>query len=162
MLKQVSVNPKSFFSAIKNFFSKRHKHTDWDESSENIRSGFGRMGKFFQEKLSGTRERLILVCSLAALLIIILISIVMINNSRNSIRAESPALESNHNIIPPEELFLPEEPDFIPGILLDRGQRTSWTEDDAKIYWQDPLVYGEEPWRDQIEKSVNEIMEGIP
>ena len=64
--------------------------------------------------------------------------------------------------IPPDDLFLPEEPDFIPGVLLEREQRAVWTASDADPLWQDPLRNGEEPWRDSIERTIDEIMESVP
>jgi hypothetical protein len=64
--------------------------------------------------------------------------------------------------IPTDEMFLPDEPDFIPGVLLERERRPAWTADDAAPYWQDPLKNGEQIWRDQIEKTVDEIMESVP
>jgi hypothetical protein len=65
-------------------------------------------------------------------------------------------------IIPQDELFLPDEPDFVPGVLLEREQRPVWTADTAAPYWQDLLKNGERIWRDQIEKTVDEIMESVP
>ena len=65
-------------------------------------------------------------------------------------------------IIPPDELFLPSEPDFIPGVMLEREQRTVWTAEDAAPLWQDPLKNGEQAWRDLIEKTIDDIMESIP
>ena len=64
--------------------------------------------------------------------------------------------------IPAEDLFIPEEPDFVPGVILEREKRTEWTADDAMPWWQDPLKDGEQEWRDQIEKTVDEIMESVP
>jgi hypothetical protein len=64
--------------------------------------------------------------------------------------------------IPPEELFLPDEPDFIPGILLERERRESWTAEDAAPYWRDPLKSGEEPWREQVETVIDELLERVP
>lgn len=65
-------------------------------------------------------------------------------------------------LIPAEELFLPREPDFVPGVLLGREQRTEWTVDDAEPWWQNPLAAGEEQWRIRIESIVDEIMESVP
>jgi hypothetical protein len=65
-------------------------------------------------------------------------------------------------IIPQDELFLPDEPDFVPGVLLERERRTAWTPDTAAPYWRDPLKNGERIWRDRIEKTVDEIMESVP
>jgi len=64
--------------------------------------------------------------------------------------------------VPAEELFLPDEPDFLPGVLLDREKREFWTEDDALEFWQDPLRAGEEQWRDKIDTAVNELLERVP
>jgi hypothetical protein len=62
----------------------------------------------------------------------------------------------------PEEIFLPPEPDFIPGALLERERRESWTLDDLRPYWQDPLKNGEEGWRDRIEAEIEDLMERVP
>ena len=72
--------------------------------------------------------------------------------------ARSPGRE----IIPPDDVFLPDEPDFVPGVILEREQRAEWTAADVDIWWQDPLKNGEEPWRSLIEKTVDEILESVP
>jgi len=64
--------------------------------------------------------------------------------------------------IPADELFLPDEPDYLPEVILGREQRTVWTEEDAAEYWQDPLRGGEEKWRNEIEEAVDEFLEHIP
>jgi hypothetical protein len=64
--------------------------------------------------------------------------------------------------IPPEDLFLPEEPDFLPGVLLDREQREAWTAEDAETFWYNPLEDGEEGWRDQVEKVIDDLLERVP
>jgi hypothetical protein len=76
--------------------------------------------------------------------------------------AALPASSVAARRIPAEDLFLPDEPDFIPGVILEREKRTQWTADDAMPWWQDPLKEGEQEWRDQIEKTVDEIMESVP
>jgi len=65
-------------------------------------------------------------------------------------------------VIPADELFLPEEPDFLPGVLLDRERRSSWSEQDASEYWQDPLREGEEKWRENVEAAIDELLERVP
>jgi len=73
-----------------------------------------------------------------------------------------PASSVTAQRIPAEDLFLPDEPDFVPGVILEREKRKQWTADDAMPWWQDPLKDGEQEWRDIIEKTVDEIMEGVP
>ena len=70
--------------------------------------------------------------------------------------------EAQRVIIPPDELFLPFEPDFVPGVMLEREPRSEWTAEDASPLWQDPLRNGEQEWRDMIEKTIDEIMESVP
>jgi hypothetical protein len=64
--------------------------------------------------------------------------------------------------IPPEDLFLPEEPDFLPPIILERERRDSWTADDAEPYWYNPLEQGEEEWRERVEQVIDDLLERIP
>jgi hypothetical protein len=64
--------------------------------------------------------------------------------------------------IPPEELFLPDEPDFVPGVLLGRERRSVWTAEDAAPYWRDPLKKGEEQWREWVEAIADELLERAP
>ena len=71
-------------------------------------------------------------------------------------------VNTRQNGIKHDELFLPEEPDFLPGIILERQQRDIWTESDVIPWWKDPLESGEKAWRDLIEKTAEEILENIP
>ena len=64
--------------------------------------------------------------------------------------------------IPAEDLFLPDEPDYIPGVLLKRDRRSNWTEENAMEFWQDPLKDGEEQWREKIESSIDDYLERVP
>lgn len=64
--------------------------------------------------------------------------------------------------IPAEELFLPDEPDFLPEVILERERRSSWTEQDVSEYWQDPLKFGEEQWREKIEAAIDVFLERVP
>jgi hypothetical protein len=99
-------------------------------------------------------------CLGAALVLLILglaIPAVMNNNAggKDVPEAARPA-------IPPGELFLPEEPDFVPQVLLEREPRESWSAEDAAPFWHDPLKMGEEPWRRRIEEAIDELLEEVP
>jgi len=108
------------------------------------------------------RKRLALICT-AVFAVILTISVLM-SIERPEKEEKLPVSELfNRNIpVPAEELFLPGEPDYIPGVILERDKRSSWTEEDAKEFWQDPLRYGEEQWREKIEGAINEYMERVP
>ena len=109
------------------------------------------------------RRKLIYICAGALIFVIIVIFWVSI---RSCSTPENPIINERtvvrQGAIGQDELFLPEEPDFVPGVMLERQQRTTWTADDVMPWWNDPLKSGEKPWRDLIEKAVDEILEGVP
>jgi hypothetical protein len=64
--------------------------------------------------------------------------------------------------IPPEELLLPDEPDFLPPIMTERPPRESWTAEDALPFWTDPGEKDSARWRDRIQSLIDELMERVP
>ena len=128
-----------------------------------VRELIGRILRFFQERFPGKRERLILAgCFTAAFALILCMLILLIGRSGGRQRRKPELSRAARIVIPPEDLFLPEEPDFVPGIMLEREQRTNWTAEDAAPFWQDPLKNGEEQWRKRIETVIDELMERVP
>jgi hypothetical protein len=115
-----------------------------------------------REKLPWLEDKLgfILVGLVLALLILLA---ALIPASRGPIRAPVADTGMFKPVpIPPDELFLPEEPDFLPGVILEREQRDSWTAEDAEPYWYNPLEQGEEAWRERIEQVIDELLERVP
>jgi len=116
------------------------------------------------EKVPPEKRRLVLTASIGgfcAVFVLLLAGTSLLTKGGDKGR-EGAAPPVQQGVIPPDDLFLPDEPDFIPGILLEREQRAQWTADDAAPLWQDPLRNGEEPWRDRIERAIDEIMESVP
>jgi len=107
------------------------------------------------------KRRFALVCAVVFSLVLSLFVIIPMINKDDKIPGAPERININLSI-PAGELFLPEEPDFIPGILLMRDRKTSWTEEDAAEHWQNPLKHGEEQWREKIELSIDEFLELIP
>ena len=117
-----------------------------------------KLGKLTTEE----KRRLVLICT-AGVVVILIVSVVI--SARNFSGEELSAEPGRMNIrsaIPAEEIFFPEEPDFLPEVLLEREQRLAWTEQDALEYWQDPLIHGEEQFRIKIETAIDEILERVP
>lgn len=114
------------------------------------------------EKLTGEQKRrLILVCTgVFAAILTLAVIISLIKPRQGSLPSGMEKMKLNY-AIPAEELFLPDEPEFLPDVILERGRRTSWTEDDAALYWQDPLREGEQQWRDKIEAVVDKFLERV-
>jgi hypothetical protein len=116
----------------------------------------------FNKMTAEGKRRFALICTAAFAVILsfsVIISLVDLDSGKKSDEPEKIKI----NIpIPAEELFLPDEPDFLPGVLLERERRSSWTEHDADEFWQDPLKSGEEQWREKIEKAIDDFLERIP
>jgi len=124
------------------------------------------LGKGLLERLPPEKRKPVLMVSIGACAVLVLVFAGIPLLTRDKPDERKPAAVGNaparQGIIPPDDLFLPSEPDFIPGVMLEREQRTVWTAADAAPLWQDPLKNGEEPWRNRIEKTIDEIMESVP
>jgi len=117
----------------------------------------------FREKLPADRRIILAMAVGIPVILVLFIAGVSLLSKDASVKKEPlPASSVTVRRIPAEDLFLPDEPDFVPGVILEREKRTQWTDDDAMAWWQDPLKDGEQEWRDQIERTVDEIMEGVP
>jgi hypothetical protein len=125
---------------------------------------------WLKEKLDSLLDRipldrriiLTLAVGVPVVLILFITGASLMSKDKHVKPAALPASSAMSRRIPAEDLFLPDEPDFVPGVILEREKRTQWTADDAMPWWQDPLKDGEQEWRDQIEKTVDEIMESVP
>lgn len=122
--------------------------------------------RFFHDgfkNLTDERKRqVILICTVvfAALLTL---SVLLSLKKPEKMERTSDQTSLNIKIpIPPDDIFLPDEPDFVPGVILERERRTVWTEKDAEEYWQDPLKEGEEQWREKIEGEIDKYLERVP
>jgi len=116
---------------------------------------------WFQKLTAVQKRRLVLICTAVfSLLLTLSVIISMVKKAE-----KSPAEHERITVISPipaGELFLPDEPDFIPGVLPERERKTVWTEEDAAEFWQDPLTQDEEQWRDKIEAAIDEFLERVP
>ncbi|GHV68215.1 hypothetical protein AGMMS49928_07140 [Spirochaetia bacterium] len=111
------------------------------------------------------RVRLPLLLGLCLCLVLILG--LLVNTLAHDVRRGRPGAADlsglfQHLDIPPEEYFLPGEPDFLPGILYEREKRETWTAADARPYWTDPLEYGAGPWLKTVQSTVDELLERVP
>jgi hypothetical protein len=117
---------------------------------------------FFKDLSAEGKRRLVLYCTGVFVFILVLSVIFSMAGAEKKPRPEGAMAQSPMIPIPGEEIFLPQEPDFIPGVLLEREKRDTWTERDASEYWQDPLRNGEEQWRGMIDRTVDTLLEHIP
>jgi len=122
--------------------------------------------RFFQDGLKNlTDERkrqIVIFCTVVFAAILTLSVLLSLKRPEKKERSDDQNSLSFKIPIPPDEIFLPDEPDFVPGVILERERRTVWTEKDAQEYWQDPLREGEEQWREKIEAEIDKYLERVP
>jgi hypothetical protein len=99
----------------------------------------------------------------AALLLIVLLIVFGFSTGKGTNRqAESMADVFPDTLIQAQDLFLPEEPDFLPSLIPEREQREIWTRGDAGEFWYDPLRHDERLWRERARQTVDQHLEHIP
>jgi hypothetical protein len=100
------------------------------------------------------------LCLALTLILGILVSVLIRDAARRKGAGAAGAFEALS--IPPEDFFLPGEPEFLPEILFVKEPRAFWTAEDIRPYWRDPLDYGPELWRGGIQSAVDELLERVP
>jgi hypothetical protein len=113
----------------------------------------------------GEKRRKLILAGLGGLtLILVLILVGLIRTELRASRTAKGDVISEAfkpQPIPGEELFLPEEPDFLPKILPEREQRNSWTAEDIRPFWTDPLDAGPDVYIDRIKSVIDDVMEHV-
>jgi len=152
---------QSFFSKARDGISSFFRRV---LESQGVRRGKlkEKLDELFDRLPADRRIILTLAIGVPVILLLFITGALLMSKEKSVKPAALPASSAVSRRIPAEDLFLPDEPDFVPGVILEREKRTQWTADDAMPWWQDPLKDGEQEWRDQIEKTVDEIMESVP
>ena len=139
------------------------------DSLKRICSGiFSSVKELITKTAGGTRaNRKFLFIGIGAMGILLTLCIVIIARgfisgpaAGTGFRSSGDAAETR--LIPPEDLFLPDEPEFTPEFIPEREQRTVWTTADAEPYWIDPLSEGSEKYINTVDTTINNLMERVP
>ena len=149
----------------------RTKSRELLTSCKDAAAALGELCASFTGKIASTTDRLLdrfpqnkkrpmlFAIGAAALLFIILLIAALALNSQGPRQSAIAGIGITLNI-PPEELFIPDEPDFIPDFLLERESRNSWSIEDIRPYWRNPGNW--ELWRREIQSAVDSLMESVP
>ena len=150
--------------------------SDLGEKLKKIPSIFAKLPSFRKQiNIKPIRGRikinpLVLKITAAAILIIIVLLIVLAVVSRpprSGLRQADVYYDRSNDPIeretlPADDFFLPYEPDFIPDVLLEREPKESWTEEDSRPFWTNPLEGNEGVWRKRIESEIDSLLEHVP
>ncbi|MDR0409424.1 MAG: hypothetical protein LBH18_03405 [Spirochaetaceae bacterium] len=64
--------------------------------------------------------------------------------------------------IAPEDLFIPDKPDFLPPVMLERERKKVWTSEDALEFWTPASEFPDDFWQNKISESIDRILEPLP
>ena len=111
---------------------------------------------------SGKKQRLLLfaLAGVAVLFLVLLVSALALRSRRSTESVPSDISSGPRITIPPEELFLPAQPDSLPEYLLEREPRGFWSIEDIRPYWRNPAA--PDIWQDEIKSAVDKLMEAVP
>jgi hypothetical protein len=104
------------------------------------------------------KKWVLLILGCVALILILSIAGLALGGAPN---AAAISVSGRPPVIPSEELFLPEEPDFLPEIMLDRERKEYWSSGDIDSYWKDPKEMGEELWKDELGSVIDRLLEVV-
>ena len=131
-----------------------------DNIIEKIKDGFTAFAEFVKSHL-----KISLIIAAAVLLVILLLLVLDVSSHRSVTEEKRPSTETEpaaEYAFPAEDFLLPYEPDFVPDVLLEREPRDSWTEEDARPFWTNPMEGNEELWRKRIESGIDSLLEQVP
>jgi hypothetical protein len=105
---------------------------------------------------------LMLAVGVVAVFLLTLVVISLINaESAKKLQSPIPVENSRLISIPLEDIFLPDEPDFLPNAILKK-QPKKWDAQDVRPFWTNPLENDSFQWQDNIKNTVDKIMEKTP
>lgn len=111
------------------------------------------------------KRRVLIIASAAALLVVCLLLALTLISSRPSPESlGSAALQRAFRPRPvnQDELFLADEPDWLPPLLLYRRPVERWTVDEAEPFWTDPAEKDGEYWRRRLSEAADSVLEAVP
>ena len=113
-------------------------------------------------------SRVVLIVLAGILVIMALLLVLAVVSRQKTGSKQADGLSANANdpflreSLPADDFFLPYEPDFVPDVLLEREPKDTWTEEDARPFWTNPLEGNEEAWRKRIESGIDSFLENVP
>jgi hypothetical protein len=139
-----------------------------------LAQGAGEKAKAVLGKIAAfiAAHRVYAICAAAGIFIIIVLLVILqvvrhipekpAKPADRSAQAFERSLDAERAAIPPEDFFMPGEPDFVPEVLLGREPRDGWSEEDARPFWTDPLEAGAEQWERRAEADIDKMLEAVP
>ncbi|GMO25359.1 MAG: hypothetical protein Ta2B_04920 [Termitinemataceae bacterium] len=135
------------------------------DSLYNLKWLFGGMLKKFFGKIKllwAIRQAKVGVIVFACLLVLVPLISVIVAKSYYKSQEVKPPPAFVFEKISEDQLFIPDEPDFLPEVIFEKEQRQSWTKEELQEFWSPPSENPDQLWKDKITDSLDELLEHIP
>ena len=136
------------------------------EKITNLLPSFDGLSSVRENLKINTKVVLIIVSAFLVIIALLLVLAVVSHHKTTSNQKDQQYDYTDDSILreklPVEDFFLPYEPDFVPDVLLEREPKESWTEEDARPFWTNPLEGNEGAWRKRIESGIDSLLEHVP
>ena len=136
------------------------------EKIQGLLSGFSALSSI-KDKIKINTKVVLIIAGALGIIIVLLLVLTIVTHQRT--KSQDTNVQSSYidapiqrERLPSEDFFLPYEPDFVPDVLLEREPRDSWTEEDARPFWTNPLEGNEAMWRKRIESGIDSLLEHVP
>jgi hypothetical protein len=116
-------------------------------------------GKLFEKKTSRVVVIVSVVLAMTVPLVIMISLRITVGIQNNGPR---PDAVFEPDPINARDLFIPDEPDFLPSVILEQKRKTVWTGVDAAEFWTDPLEFSDEFWQQRVSQSIDRLLEPLP
>ncbi|MDR2445462.1 MAG: hypothetical protein LBD44_05960 [Spirochaetaceae bacterium] len=116
------------------------------------------------EKLWAQKKvRMIVVCSVVLIIavplaIVVSARIILSADGKKNMMGDVFSFDQ----IAPEDFFIPEEPDFLPPVMLEQEQKKTWSVEDAAEFWTPPSQFPREFWLEEVSNSIDRLLEPLP
>jgi hypothetical protein len=101
------------------------------------------------------------LAGVGVIVLVVVVTVMVLNFKAGSAKKGDASVLFPAGEIPDEEFFVPDEPDFLPPVILYREPREHWTGEDAAPFWTDPAAIDND-WGNKVEKYVDKLLEGVP
>ena len=139
------------------------------EKTRTLLSGFSSLsskiqGKAIKDKIKINPKIMLIITGALGIIIVLLLVLAIVSRHKTGSPEQSAYSDTSiqREKLPSDDFFLPYEPDFVPDVLLEKEPKGSWTEEDARPFWTNPLDGNEAVWRKRIESGIDSLLEKVP
>jgi hypothetical protein len=126
--------------------------------SKLLEKPLGEIEKLWSKKMA----RMLIICFAALTLAVPPVTIFTLKAVSNIQNRKNTAVVFRADQVAEKDLFIPDEPDFLPPVMLEQTQKQVWTSADVSEFWTGAREFSADFWRSGISASIDRLLEPLP